>query len=164
LAADEKSPGPSLFRGVLLAHLIVALHIALIALLAVVILVIGGLARHALWIFIGVCVLGAAAAYLFYRRMKAAGRSGLGGTLQKLFEKNGEVEVRLMGGLLSFQLRNPERTGRLVEPTTPPRRLLEDPQQANHREIAELVHLLATDQITREEYNRARKQILDVNS
>lgn len=164
MAAKEKDGGQSVFRGVLLAHLIVALHIVLIGLLAVVILVIGGLARYALWIFIAVGAGGLLSAYLVYRRMKAGGGAALQHTIRDLSEKNGNVEVRLMGGLLSFRFRGADGSKQLDHRSAPGPRLLEDSGSRADREIAELVHLLATDQITAEEYSRARDQILNPHS
>lgn len=161
MAADEKIPGQSLFRGVLLAHLIIVLHIVLIGLLAGLILVIGGLARYGLWIAIAVGLIGIVAAFLLYRRRKAGGGTALSGPARQLFEKSGNVEVRFLGGLLSFQFREPDRTARLTDAPAEAPRLLEGPPHRTDQEMAELVHLLATDQITREEYHRARKQILD---
>jgi len=163
VASKDKDQGPSLFRGVLLAHLIVALHIVLIGLLAVVILVIGGLARYALWIFIAVCLLGVLFAGWFYRRMKAGGGAALQSTVQQLSRKSDGVEIRLLGGLLSLQFRGTGETGRLARDSASPR-LLETPRDRTDREMAELVHLLATDQITAEEYDRARDQILRADS
>jgi len=164
LAANPKNQGQSIFRGVLLAHLIVVLHIVLIGLLAVTILVIGGMARYALWILVVFCALVAVFGYLFYRRLKSGGGRALKDTMQHFSEKSAGVEVRVLGGLVSFQFRGSDGPDRLPQHSASRPRLLEGPESRADREMAELIHLLATDQITPEEYSRARDQILNADS
>ena len=62
--------GGEIFKGVLLAHVILLLHLFIIAALGVVVLILGGLGRNLLWFFIGGTAVVILSAVFVYRRMK----------------------------------------------------------------------------------------------
>jgi hypothetical protein len=149
--------GSELFRGVMLAHLVLALHLVLIAAVGLVVIFFGGIARYWLWILLGGLMLVGGSGYLFYRRMKAQGRSVLRDLQSVRMPAGASVEVSFMGGLASVRFARPERGA--SDPALPPPAgtpLLEDPEAQRVRELASLARLYEQDLITREEFDRAK--------
>jgi hypothetical protein len=155
MASPNEKPGAELFRGILLAHLILGLHLALVALIGVVVIFFGGIARYWLWILLGGLALVGGSGYVFYRRMKAQGRSILRDLKGVSMPAGASLEVSFMGGLASVRFARPGQPGleALPPPATP---LLEDPDTQRVRELASLAQLYEKNLITREEFDRAK--------
>jgi len=148
-----------LFKGVMMAYLVLVLHVLLIVGLGLVVIFFSGIVQYMFWIFLlgGIAIL--ASFYYFYRRMKVQGR-----TLREMMQSpmfNGRpVEVSLLGGLASFKMGGVAGGPReLGSHTLHPPHQLEDPDTVRLREIKELASLLKDDLITREEYERAKQHI-----
>jgi ABC-type bacteriocin/lantibiotic exporter with double-glycine peptidase domain len=74
---DDRSktdPKTGLMGGVMIAYFILILHVVLIALIGLVVIFLGGIAGHLLWIVIGGILLISGSALWFYHRMKKQGR------------------------------------------------------------------------------------------
>ena len=53
MSTKADKPGAELFKGVLLAHLIIGLHVGVIALIGLLVIFFGGIARYWGWILLG---------------------------------------------------------------------------------------------------------------
>jgi len=149
-----------LFKGVMLAHMILGLHVVLICLIGLVVILFGGIARYWAWIFLGGLGAAGGGAFLIYRRMKAQGRS-LVRDLQGISMPAGStLEVRFLGGLASvkFAKSGSPALPELMGAPAPP--LLEDPETQRMRELASLAQLYEKSLITREEFERAKRALL----
>jgi hypothetical protein len=156
----SEKPTMELFKGVLLAHMILGLHVALICLIGLVVIFFGGIARYWAWIFLGGLGLTAAAAFLVYRKLKAQGRN-LVRDLQGVAVPSGStLEVRFLGGLASVKFARPAASSHpeIAAPSAPP--LLEDPETQRLRELAALAQLYEKNLLTREEFERAKGTLL----
>ncbi len=146
-----------MFKSVMLAYLILLLHVALIALLGMLVLFFRGMLHYMLIIFLAGTLLIVASAYRFYRKMKAQGKT-VGEMLRSPLLEGKNVEISFLGGLASLRVGNPEYSQPLLGPG-PQRYQLEDPATIRLRELNELVRLLEQKLITLDEYNQAKKQI-----
>jgi hypothetical protein len=88
---------------VLLAYFILALHVLLIAGMAILVLFFRGMVNYMLWIFLGGIVLIALSAFYFIRRMRAEGKS-LREMLKNPMFNGRSVEVSLLGGMATVKL------------------------------------------------------------
>lgn len=158
-----KKESAALFRGILLAHLILFLHLVFIVGLGIVIILFRGLSQYMLWIFLGVTLVLIASAYFCYRFIKTRGHQTLKDLEKTAVFRDRSVEVRFLGGIASLKLGQPG-TSVAIENTTAetlnPRHQLEDPDTARIRELDRLAHMLEKDLITRDEFVIAKKKLL----
>jgi len=153
-------PGYELFKGVMLAHLILGLHIVIFALIGLVVIFFGGLARYWGWILIGGLTLGASAAFLVYRRLKSQGRS-LAAELRGLSVPAGStLEVSFLGGLAAVKFARPGHSAPEIPPPSAPA-LLEDNETQRVRELTALAEMYEKSLLTREEFECAKAAILN---
>jgi hypothetical protein len=155
---SDKS-GAELFKGVMLAHLILGLHVAIFALIGLLVLFFGGLARYWGWILLGGLIIAALAAVFLYRRLEAQGRNlvrDLGGAA---VPSGSSLEVSLLGGLASVKFARPASPLKEIAVAAPV--LLEDPESQRVRELASLGQMYEKNLITREEFERAKGAILN---
>lgn len=149
-----------LFKGVFMAYAILVLHVVLAAGLGLLVFFFSGMVQYAGRIFFaGLLILGVSG-YYFYRRMKAEGKN-LREMIKSPLLNGRSVEVSVMGGLASFKIGRadgkpmPGIEGGNAYP------LLEDSTSMYIRELKELVRLLESGLITRDEYNRAKEKLLE---
>jgi len=160
----KKKEGDGLVKSVLLAYLILALHVLLIAGLAILVLFFRGVVNYMLWIFLGGIALIAFSLFYFFRRMRAEGRS-LREILKNPMFNGRSVEVSLLGGMATVKLGQPSNQRPAIGNDTAidiPR--LEDPDATRLREVSELselARLLEKDLITVDEFNRAKRRLLN---
>lgn len=153
----SKSDPDGLFKGVVVAHSILLLHLLMIAGLGLTIVFLTGLAHYMGWIVLSGMAILCLSAYLFYRRLRKEGKS-LGEALRTPLFQGREVEIRLLGGFASLKLGKPSQQPIESGNDEPPLQL-ESPDRVRIREIAELAHLLEKNLITREEYDQAKRQL-----
>jgi hypothetical protein len=153
------NPGEGLFKSVMLAYFILALHVVLIVCLGLLVLFFRGIIQYMFWIFLAGAAAVLGSGYYFYKRMKAEGR-----TVREMLRTpllNGRpVEVSLLGGLASFRVGPAAGRPGLEAGEHHSIHQLEDPETVRIREITELARLLENNLITREEYEKAKKQLL----
>ena len=147
-----------MFKGVFVAYFILILHVLLLAGLGLLILFFRGVVNYMLWIFLIGGAIIFFSAYRFYRKMKREGKN-LRDMMNSPVFRGREVEVSLLGGLASLKVGKPEHD--LIEYRPDEIRRLEDPESVRMRELNELVRLLESDLITREEYDQAKKGLFD---
>ena len=151
----EKSDSEGLFKRVLLAYAILILHVVLLAGIVLLVIFLHGVTTHLLWIFlVGAAVIGASG-YLFYRRMRAEGRTLKEMLASPLFSGR-SVEVSLLGGMATFKIGRPEKTPLLPYDSETPVRRLAGPDPGRIGDLSELARLYENDLLTLEEYQRAK--------
>jgi hypothetical protein len=148
----------SIFKSVLIFYMIMSLHVLLIAALGLLVLFFQGMANYMGIIFIGGVLIITVSAFLFYKRMKAEGRS-LRDMLRSPLFRGQSVEVSFLGGLASFKVSHPDTTPALEAPHPKGQHRLEDPETIRIRELTELARMLERNLITMEEYDKAKQQI-----
>ena len=159
----SRNRSEGLFKSVMAAYLVLILHVLLIIGLGLVVIFFSGIVQYMIWIFLlGVAVI-LGSFYYFYRRIKAEGR-----TLREMMQSpmfNGRpVEISFLGGMASFRMGGSvQRSHELESATHNPSYQLEDPEAVRLREIKELANLFKDDLITREEYDKAKQHIFNLD-
>jgi hypothetical protein len=156
---SQNNDSQGLFKSVMMAYAVLVLHVLLIAGLGILVLFFRGIVQYMLWIFLAGASGIAVSGYLFYRRMKAEGR-----TLREMLRSPAfggrAVEVSLLGGLASFRLGQPVSRPALPGGTEDLPRL-EDPENFRRKELETLLRLLDKNLISPEEYQKAKQDILE---
>ena len=160
----KKKEGDGLVKSVLLAYFILALHVLLIAGLAILVLFFRGVVSYMLWILLGgIALIGLSALYLV-RRMRAEGKS-LREMLRNPMFNGRSVEVSLLGGMATVKLGQPTQLPALGHDSAVDVPLLENPEVDDGRQevsqLTELARLLEKDLITVEEFNQAKRRLLN---
>ncbi len=154
----NKKEKDGLFKSILAAHVILLLHVFLIAGIGFLVFFFSGIINYLGWIFL----FGAAAlsglGYLIYRRMKREGKT-LYEMMRPSLLSGKSVELSVMGGLISFRVggRGDRREIETFPVINTP--LLEDPNARQMESLSELVRLFENGLITREEYDQAKKSL-----
>jgi ABC-type multidrug transport system fused ATPase/permease subunit len=157
----KNSNNESLFKSVMLAHLILALHLLLLGILVVLIFFFGWLVTHLFWIILGILLITGLVSYLVFRRLRREGRSLREALRSPMFEGR-SVEIDLFGGMASFRLGPPSGPKALEYGNKNQLLSLEDPELTRMREISELAELLEKKLITPEEFAAAKRKILGI--
>jgi hypothetical protein len=155
-----KKESGELFRGILLAHLILFLHLLFIVGLGVVIIFFRGVSQYMLWIFLGVTAVLIASGYFCYRLIKSKGKQALKDIEESDVFKNRNVEVRFLGGVASLKIGQPDSSKAIENPAYNPRHQLEDPDTARIRELDRMAQMLEKNLITLDEFVIAKKKLL----
>ena len=158
----EKETG-DLFRGILLAHLILFLHLLFIFGLGVAIIFFRGVSQYMLWIFLGTTAALLASGFFCYRFIKARGKKTLKDIEESAVFKNRSFEVRFLGGVASLKIGqpgSPMAIDNAAAESHNPRHQLEDPDTIQIRELDRLANMLEQDIITRDEFVIAKKKLL----
>jgi len=159
----KNNESEGLFKGVMLAYLILILHVLLVVMLGFLVLFFRGVVQYMPLIFLGGTVLITLSAWLFYRKMKREGRS-LKETLQSSAFQGRPLEISLLGGMASLKVGIPGSAPAIESQTTDPARQLEDPATVKIRELSELARLLENDLITQDEFELAKRQLLNLHT
>ena len=151
-----------LFKSIFTAYFILLAHVILLAGVGVTVVLFKGVYHYLPWIMgcIGILVL--AIAWIFYRRMRKSS-SDIKDILAMPQFRDKTVEVRLLGGLASFKITAKENQPMLIDhhlSTASDRLLIENDVNKTQREILKLTALLDKDLITREEFDKARQNII----
>lgn len=159
----KKREDDGLVRSVLLAYFILALHVLLIAAVAILVLFFRGVVNYMLWIFLGGIALIGFSGFYFIRRMRAEGRS-LGEMLRNPMFNGRSVEVSLLGGMATVKLGQSSPSPAIGQNAAIDMPRLEDPDASRRREVtelSELARMLEKDLITVDEFNKAKRQLLN---
>ncbi len=156
---SNKKEGEGLFKGVMLAYLILVLHVLLLVGLGFLVFFFRGIVEYMLWIFLFGAVLVLGSGIWFYLKMKAEGQS-LRDTLNSPAFRNRSVEVSLLGGMASFRVGQSGENQPLLpggEASSPQQ--LEWSGDNQVQELTELARLLKSGLITLEEYEQAKQKL-----
>lgn len=152
-----------LFRGILLAHLILFLHLLLIAGLGLLVIFFYGISQYMLWIFLGASIILAGCGFLFYRHIRTRGTQTFKDIQSSPVLKGQSFEVRILGGLAALKFGRPENSLPIesaASATHDARHQLEDPETIRIRELTGLANMLEKNLITFEEFSRVKQQVL----
>ncbi len=163
MAKISKNESEGLFKGVMLAYLILILHVLLIVMLGFLVLFFRGIVQYMPWIFVAGTAVISISAWLFFRKMKREGRS-LKETLRSSTFQGRAVEISLMGGMASMKVGSPGSAPVIESTTSNPARQLEDPASVKIRELTELARLLENELITQDEFELAKRQLLNLQN
>jgi hypothetical protein len=158
----DKESG-ELFKAILLAHLILFLHLLLIACLGFLVIFFYGISQYMLWIFLGASILLAVCGFLFYRRIRTRGSQTFKDIQRSTIWGGRSFEVRILGGLASLKFGRPANSlpiENTAAETYDPGHQLEDPETIRIRELTGLANMLEKNLITFEEFSRVKHQIL----
>ena len=160
--SGKNKENDGLVKSVLLAYFILALHVLLIAGMAILVLFFRGVVNYMLWIVLGGIAVVGLSAYFFIRRMRAEGKS-LREMLRNPVFNGRSVEVSLLGGMATVKLGEPAKPLAIEHDATIDVPRLQDPDAPRNPEVselAELARLLEKDLITVDEFNRAKRHLL----
>jgi len=160
---SKKKESDGVIKSVFIAYAILALHILLIAGIATLVLFFRGVVDYMLWILVGGLVLIVISAVYFFKRMRAEGKS-LGEMLKNPMFNGRSVEVSLFGGMATLKLGQPNQPLAIGHDMSIDIPKLEAPGISPHHdvtELAELARLLEKDLITIEEFNKAKRILLN---
>ena len=163
MVKNSKNESEGVFKGVMLAYLILILHVLLVVMLGFLVLFFRGVVQYMPLIFLGGTALISLSAWLFYRKLKREGRS-LRDTLRSSTFQGRPVEISLMGGMASLKVGSQGAAPVIESPTADPARQLEDPATIKVRELSELARLLENDLITQDEFELAKNQLLNLRN
>ena len=152
-----------IFRGILLGHLILFLHLLLIAGLGLLVIFFYGISQYMLWIFLGASILLAGLGYLFYRRIKTSGTQSFKDIQNSAILEGRSVEVSILGGLATLKFGRPTNSLPIENAAAGPHdpgHQLEDPETIRIRELNGLANMLENNLITFEEFSRVKQQVL----
>lgn len=152
---------PGLFQGIMLAHLILLLHILLVACIGLLIIFFQGVVTYLPLILIAGLTVACGSAYYLFRRLKAQGKS-LGALLRSPPFSGKSVEIRLLGGVASVRIDSHGDENKLADPGhTRHASLPEDQNKTHRRELIELARILEEDRENPDTYNRVKRKLFN---
>ena len=160
MVKKNKNKGENLFGAVLMVHLILFLHLLIIAGIVLMVIFFRGITQYTLWIFLGATVLFILSAIIIIRRIRSRGKKVLRDIEESSLYQGRDFEVSFLSGLVSLKFGRPDGL-KAIENKSPGVNLqLEDPETMRIRDLAELSRMYEKDLITFEEYNQTKNQIL----
>ena len=160
MVKKNKNEGENLFGAVLMVHLILFLHLLIIAGIVLMVIFFRGITQYTLWIFLGATVLFILSAIIIIRRIRSRGKKVLRDIEESSLYQGRDFEVSFLSGLVSLKFGRPDGL-KAIENKSPGVNLqLEDPETMRIRDLAELSRMYEKDLITFEEYNQTKNQIL----
>ncbi len=163
---NKKLDDNNVFKSIFLAYFILLFHVALLAVIGVLVLFFGGIVKYMIWILLGGAVLLAGSGYFLLRYMKKQSES-LSSLLMLPEFRDKNLEVNVLGGLASVKISN--ENGKGAEEASPMLPYedsggvgqLEGPESVRVKELTELARLLEKNLITTDEYDRAKQDIFE---
>ena len=160
MANKNKNQGENLFKAVIMTHIILLLHLLIIAGLVLMVIFLRGVTQYMLWIFLGTIGLFMLSGLFIYWRIKSKGKKLLHDIENSSLFKGRSFEVSFFRGLASLKFGQPDELKAIENPSSEVKYQLEDPETVRIRELTELARMYEKNLITTEEYNRAKNQIL----
>ncbi|WDP92420.1 MAG: SHOCT domain-containing protein [Desulfobacter sp.] len=162
----RKKDKDGLFKNIFVAYFILLLHVFLLAGIGLTVVLFKGVYHYLPWIMGGIALFVLTVAWIIYRRMRTTS-SSLSEVLGMPEFQDRAVEVRLLGGFASFEIKArqtgnllPEQTGVPGDPGHPQTKLIENAVDRAERKMLELNTLYEKNLITREEFEAARQNII----
>ena len=155
---DEQNK--SVFNGVLLGYMVLALHVLLIVGLGITVVLIKGIYDFRWLIFIaGIALLGGSG-YYFYHYFREH-KQKISDLMSDPAFNDRTFEISLMGGMATLKLGHKDDSIRLIGADSDDQvRQLEAPKSIPIQELSELGRMLDDELITREEFLRLKKEII----
>ncbi len=160
MKSNSQKESSGLLKSIFAAHLILVLHVALIAGVGCLILFFSAIVQYMVWILVIGSLLIFLAAYLLQRKMVSEGKQLR--DMLALPEFSGRtIEVSLFGGMASLRLESPNPADHVIQQSLPDigGRLI-DSDAHQLRELSELVDLLNKNLITLDEYHKFKLKLM----
>ena len=158
----HKKDKDGLFKNIFVAYFILLLHVFLLAGIGLTVVLFKGIYHYLPWIMTGIAILVLSIAWFIYYRMKETS-SSLSEVLGTPEFHDRAVEIRLLGGFASFEIKAKEQALLPNHTSLPPysdARLIESTDDRAERKLLELNGLYEKDLITKEEFEEARQNII----
>ena len=158
----RKKDKDGVFKNIFVAYFILLLHVFLLAGIGLSVVLFKGVYHYLPWIMAGIAILVLAIAWIIYARMRATS-SSLSEVLGTPEFQDRAVEIRLLGGLATFEIKAkeqpllPNHTGLSSYSDA---RLIENAEDRAERKLLELNALYAKDLISEKEFEKARRNII----
>jgi hypothetical protein len=158
----RKKDKDGVFKNIFVAYFILLLHVFLLAGIGLSVVLFKGVYHYLPWIMAGIAILVLAIAWIIYARMRATS-SSLSEVLGTPEFQDRAVEIRLLGGLATFEIKAkeqpllPNNTGLS---TYSDAQLIESADDRAERKLLELNALYAKHLITEKEFEKARRSII----
>jgi len=158
----RKKDKDGLFKNIFVAYFILLLHVFLLAGIGLTVVLFKGVYHYLPWIMAGIAILVLTIAWFIYYRMRETS-SSLSQVLGTPEFHDRAVEIRLLGGLASFEIKAkaqsllPNHTSRSPYAED---LLIESAGDRAERKLLELNGLYEKDLITKEEFEKARQNII----
>ncbi len=156
----SRKQGENLFKAVILIHIILFLHLLIIAGLVLMVIFFRGVTEYMLWIFLSVTALFILSALLIYWRIKSKGKKMMHDIENSTLFQGRSFEVSFLQGLASLKFGRSGDLKTIENPSSEAKFQLEDPETVRIRELTELARMYEKKLITSEEYKRAKDQVL----
>ena len=156
----SRKQGENLFKAVILVHIILFLHLLIIAGLVLMVIFFRGVTEYMLWVFLGVAGLFLLSALLIYRRIKSKGKKMIHDIENSTLFQGRSFEVSFLRGLASLKFGRSDDLKTIENSSSEAKFQLEDPETVRIRELTELARMYEKKLITSEEYKRAKDQVL----
>jgi hypothetical protein len=160
MANKNENQGDNLFKAVIMTHIILILHLLIIAGLVLMVIFFRGVTQYALWIFLGATGLFILSGFFIYRRIKSKGKKMFHDIENSSLFHGRSFEVSFLRGLASLKFGQPDDLKAIENPSSEEKFQLEDSETHRIRELTELARMYENNLITSEEYKRAKNQIL----
>jgi len=148
----------TIYKNLLAAFLILAIHILLIGGIGILILFFYGIVNHLVWVIIGISCVSGGGIWL-YTRLKSDVRAIRNITGESL--KGKTIEASFLGGVANFRISDSRYTTQIPGTPAGPARQLTGPDPDSPDSLADLERLYKKQIISRDEYVRAKKKILE---
>jgi len=158
----RKKDKDGLFKNIFVAYFILLLHVFLLAGIGLTVVLFKGFYHYLPWIMAGIAILVLTIAWFIYYRMRETS-SSLSEVLGTPEFHDRAVEIRLLGGLASFEIKAkaqpllPNHTSRSPYSED---LLIESADDRAERKLLELNGLYEKDLISKEEFEKARQNII----
>jgi hypothetical protein len=160
MANKNKNQGENLFKAVIMTHIILFLHLLIIAGLVLMVIFLRDITQYVLWVFLGAIGLIMLSGFFIYRRIKSKGKKMFHDIENSSLFQGRSFEVSFLRGLASLKFGQPDDLKAIENPSSEEKFQLEDPETVRIRELTELARMYEKNLITSEEYNRAKHEIL----
>lgn len=158
----RKKDKDGLFKNIFVAYFILLLHVFLLAGIGLTVVLFKGIYHYLPWIMAGIGILVLSIVWFIYYRMRETS-SSLSEVLGTPEFHDRAVEIRLLGGLASFEIKakaQPLLPGHTSFSPYSNARLIESASDRAERKLLELNGLYEKDLITQEEFEKARQNII----
>jgi len=155
----KNSNSTGLFRSIFTAYFILLLHVVLLAGIGVTIILFKGLYQYLPWVMGGIAVLVMAISWLLYQRIKNNSAQIKDILAMPQFQDR-TVEIKLLGGIATFKITPGTNQHTLIENNYSNTLMIENDIEKTEQKILKLTALYKKDIITRDEFEKAKQDII----
>ncbi len=148
-----------LFKSIFTAYFIVLLHVVLIAGIGVTIILFKGLYQYLPWVMGGIALLVMVISVLLYQRIKNNSAQIKDILAMPQFQDR-TVEIKLLGGIASFKITPETNQQALIDHSYSNTLMIENNINKTEQKILRLTTLFEKDIITKEEFEKAKQNII----